>query len=206
MFAVFLSGSLCPFSEHTHALALIRTLAQARWNGANIDSIWARQISPPSCVLSLSLSFTLAQFLSNLPLPLSLEFPFILFLVLPFFSLPLCPRLSVSPSLPLLFSRLLRLSVLLGQASQPFTDLDPLRLESRRKASLDFTLPTPPVCWTTCYCLKPTYFCICESENMHRRSVKSFVKACANTLSCNVHICCSQLLHRNRKKVLENLF
>lgn len=53
---------------------------------------------PPSCVLSLSFSFTLAQFPSNLPLPPSLTFSFIPFLLLPFFSFPLCPCLSVSLS------------------------------------------------------------------------------------------------------------
>lgn len=85
-------------SEHTRP-ALIRTLAQDWWNGANIDSIWARQITPPSCVLSLSLSFTLAQFPSNLPLPLSLTFPFIpfsaaAFLFTPFVSLSVTLSLS----------------------------------------------------------------------------------------------------------------
>lgn len=103
----FLLWLSVPFSEHTRP-ALIRTLAQDWWNGANIDSIWARQIAPPSCVLSLSLSFTLAQFPSNLPLPLSLTFPFIPFLLLPFFSLPLCPRLSVSLSSLLQASQALR--------------------------------------------------------------------------------------------------
>lgn len=98
MSAVFSPGSRRPFSEHTRP-ALIRALAQDWWNGANIDSIWARQIAPPSCVLSLSLSFAPAQFPSNLPLPLSLTFPFIPFLLRPFFSLPLCPP---SVSLPLL--------------------------------------------------------------------------------------------------------
>lgn len=43
-----------------------------------------KSLSPPSCVLSLSLSFTLAQFPSNLPLPLSLTFPFIPILLRPF--------------------------------------------------------------------------------------------------------------------------
>lgn len=98
MSTVFSFGSLRPFLNKLWCFALIQTLAQDWWNGANIDSIWARQITPPSCVHFLSLSFTLAQFPSNLPLPLSLIFPFIPFLPLPFFSLPLCPRLSASLS------------------------------------------------------------------------------------------------------------
>lgn len=49
MTAVCSSLALCGAPLFSgHSAALIATLAQDWWNGANIDSIWARQIPPPS--------------------------------------------------------------------------------------------------------------------------------------------------------------
>lgn len=144
-------------SVHTHP-ALIRTLAQNWWNGANIDSIWAIQITPPSADLSLLLSFTLSLFPSNLPLPLSLTFPFIPFLRLPFFSPPLCPRLSPRLSLPPEASQAVS-AVRSGHPSSSRTQFN-LQL-SLFLASLDFHTVDMKTCHlsallspTSCCCLK----------------------------------------------------
>lgn len=159
----FLLWRSAPFSAHTPCFDPDSGTGLVEWS-----KYWlhlSQKLFPPSCFLSLSLSFTLAQLPSNLPLPLSLTFPFIPSLVLPFFPLPLCPCLSLS-----LLSRLLRLSVLLGL----FFFLSWVRCLCRHH-SVEFTIsvwrllysislhPDQPLCSPTCYHLKPeTYVWVSE--------------------------------------------
>lgn len=110
--------------------------------------------------------------------------------------------LSVIFSLPLTLSslsRLLRPSVLLGQASSP-SQL-PVKLSlSHFKATLGFN--TCLCCMFKCStaCLEPRTCClIWECANMHGHRVKVFAAVRANTLSCDAHMRYSRLQRRDQE-------